>query len=87
MKVFQWDAHLTRTRQDIVDDGLLLITAQSMLSLLFQIISLSLLILDDGQPLLGKGAIDFLDQIEDAAPGQLHCLLKTFNGYGVIILL
>ena len=69
MNIFQWDAHLTRTRQDIVDDGLLLIAAQSMLSLLFQIISLSLLILDDGQPLLGKGAIDLLDQIKDTAPG------------------
>lgn len=73
--------------QDVADDGLLLIAAQGVLPLLFQIIPLSLLVLDDGDTLLGQGVIDFLDQVEDAAPGQLQRLLKSLDGYSMVILL
>ena len=74
-------------RQDVADDGLLLIAAQGVLPLLFQIIPLPLLVLDDGDTLLGQGVIDFLDQVEDAAPGQLQRLLKSLDGYSMVILL
>ena len=66
-EVFQRDPHLLRMRQDIADDGLWLVAAQGMLSLLGQIIPLPFLVLDDGQAVPGQGLIDLLDQIKDAA--------------------